>query len=203
LRIINWPAAGLVARLRLYERRFKKRTASAGAPAFDVFRPRSRPPATACSRCKNNVVVHAAPSAPGNERSPGKRPPWQIAEQDVGIICLRGAISNAVNFSLDPRPEEAAPALNPSSSLAERLGLRSARPTDRAEERKVQLSYEGTVARMNTKRDLGRLAPACCAMLQDVNRPCSPPIVAKEAAGIVIEDVRRASRGRLRKADPR
>src|SRR6202008_736171 len=71
----------------------------------------------------------------------------QVAEQ-MSDYLLRGAISNAVNFPSITAEE--APRLKPFIALAEKLGSFAGQLTETGL-KKVQLSYEGAVAQMNTK----------------------------------------------------
>jgi D-3-phosphoglycerate dehydrogenase len=114
----------------------------------------------------------------------------QIAEQ-MSDYLLRGAISNAVNFPSITAEE--APRLKPFVALAEKLGSFAGQLTETGID-KVQLSYEGTVAQMNTKAlTSAAIAGLLRPMLEDVN-VVSAPIVAKER-GIVIEEVTREAEG--------
>src|ERR1700739_1855660 len=104
---------------------------------------------------------------------------------------LRGAISNAVNFPSITAEE--APRLRPFIELAEKLGS-FAGPLTPARTHKVQLSYEGGVAGMNTKAlTSAAIAGLLRPMLQEVN-VVSAPVVAKDR-GIVVEDTRRDAEG--------
>ena len=77
--------------------------------------------------------------------------------------------------------------------LAEKLGSFAGQLTESGMD-KVQLSYEGTVAQMNTKAlTSAAIAGLLRPMLEDVN-VVSAPIVAKER-GIVIEEVTREAEG--------
>ena len=88
---------------------------------------------------------------------------------------------------------EEAPKLRPFIELAEKLGSFAGQLTETGID-KVQLSYEGTVAQMNTKAlTSAAIAGLLRPMLQDVN-VVSAPIVAKER-GIVIEEVTREAEG--------
>jgi D-3-phosphoglycerate dehydrogenase / 2-oxoglutarate reductase len=110
----------------------------------------------------------------------------QIAEQ-MSDYLLRGAISNAVNFPSITAEE--APRLRPFIELAEKLGSFTGQLTESGI-KKVQLSYEGEVAGMNTKAlTSAAVAGLLRPMLQEVN-VVSAPIVAKER-GIVIEEMTR------------
>ena len=114
----------------------------------------------------------------------------QIAEQ-MSDYLLRGAISNAVNFPSITAEE--APRLRPFIALAEKLGSFAGQLTETGIN-KVQLSYEGRVAGMNTKAlTSAAVAGLLRPMLQEVN-VVSAPIVAKER-GIVIEEMTREAAG--------
>ena len=71
----------------------------------------------------------------------------QVAEQ-MSDYLLRGAISNAVNFPSISAEE--APKLKPFVALAEKLGSFAGQLTETGLSR-VQITYEGVVAQMNTK----------------------------------------------------
>src|SRR3981189_992760 len=114
----------------------------------------------------------------------------QIAEQ-MSEYLLRGAISNAVNFPSITAEE--APRLRPFIALAEKLGSFAGQLPETGMD-KVQLTYEGAVAQMNTKAlTSAAVAGLLRPMLQDVN-VVSAPIVAKER-GIVIEEITREAAG--------
>ena len=114
----------------------------------------------------------------------------QVAEQ-MSDYLLRGAISNAVNFPSISAEE--APKLKPFVALAEKLGSFAGQLTETGI-KKVQISYEGVVAAMNTKAlTSAAVAGLLRPMLQDVN-VVSAPIVAKDR-GIVVEEIRRDAEG--------
>ncbi len=114
----------------------------------------------------------------------------QVAEQ-MSDYLLRGAISNAVNFPSISAEE--APKLKPFVALAEKLGSFAGQLTETGI-KKVQISYEGVVAAMNTKAlTSAAVAGLLRPMLQDVN-VVSAPIVAKDR-GIVVEETRRDAEG--------
>ncbi len=114
----------------------------------------------------------------------------QVAEQ-MSDYLLRGAIANAVNFPSISAEE--APKLRPFVALAEKLGSFAGQLTETGISR-VQISYEGTVAQMNTKAlTSAALAGLLRPMLQDVN-VVSAPLVAKDR-GIVVEETRREAEG--------
>src|SRR3977135_1536852 len=104
---------------------------------------------------------------------------------------LRVAISNAVNFPSITAEE--APRLKPFVALAEKLGSFAGQLTETGMD-KVQISYEGTVAQMNTKAlTSSAIAGLLRPMLQDVN-VVSAPSVARER-GIVVEEMTREAAG--------
>jgi D-3-phosphoglycerate dehydrogenase / 2-oxoglutarate reductase len=110
----------------------------------------------------------------------------QVAEQ-MSDYLTRGAISNAVNFPSITAEE--APRLRPFVELAEKLGSFAGQLTESGIKR-VQLSYDGAVACMNTKAlTSAAVAGLLRPMLQEVN-VVSAPIVAKDR-GIVIEEITR------------
>jgi D-3-phosphoglycerate dehydrogenase len=110
----------------------------------------------------------------------------QIAEQ-MSDYLLRGAITNAVNFPSITAEE--APRLKPFVTLAEKLGSFAGQLTETGI-KKVQLSYDGEVARMNTRAlTSAAIAGLLRPMLQDVN-VVSAPGVAKDR-GIVVEETTR------------
>jgi D-3-phosphoglycerate dehydrogenase / 2-oxoglutarate reductase len=114
----------------------------------------------------------------------------QIAEQ-MSDYLLRGAIANAVNFPSISAEE--APKLRPFVALAEKLGSFAGQLTESGITR-VQISYEGGVAQMNTKAlTSAAVAGLLRPMLQDVN-VVSAPIIAKDR-GIIVEETRREAEG--------
>jgi D-3-phosphoglycerate dehydrogenase / 2-oxoglutarate reductase len=114
----------------------------------------------------------------------------QVAEQ-MSDYLLRGAISNAINFPSISAEE--APKLKPFVALAEKLGSFAGQLTEAGIQR-VQITYEGVVAQMNTRAlTSAALAGLLGPMLQNVN-PVSAPILAKER-GIVVDETRREAEG--------
>jgi len=114
----------------------------------------------------------------------------QIAEQMADYL-VRGAITNAVNFPSISAEE--APKLKPFVALAERLGSFAGQLTESGIQR-VQISYEGIVAQMNTRAlSSAAIAGLLRPMLQDIN-VVSAPTVAKDR-GIVVEETRREAEG--------
>ncbi len=114
----------------------------------------------------------------------------QVAEQ-MSDYLLRGAITNAVNFPSISAEE--APKLRPFLELAEKLGSFAGQLTESGIKR-VQISYEGDVAQMNTKAlTSAAVAGLLRPMLEEVN-VVSAPIVAKDR-GIIVEEMRREAEG--------
>jgi D-3-phosphoglycerate dehydrogenase len=114
----------------------------------------------------------------------------QIAEQ-MSDYLLRGAIANAVNFPAISAEE--APKLKPFVALAEKLGSFAGQLTETGLQ-KVQFTYEGVVAQMNTRAlTSAALAGLLRPMLQNVNA-VSAAVTAKER-GIVVEETRREAEG--------
>jgi D-3-phosphoglycerate dehydrogenase len=183
VRVVNCARGGLVDEAALHDALKSGHVAGA---AFDVF---IEEPAT-----KNplfdlpNVVCTPHLGAATSEAQ--ENVALQIAEQ-MSDYLLRGAISNAVNFPSITAEE--APRLRPFIALAEKLGSFAGQLTETGIS-KVQLSYEGAVAQMNTKAlTSAAIAGLLRPMLQDVN-VVSAPVVAKDR-GIVIEEVTRQAAG--------
>ena len=179
VRIINCARGGLVDEAALYEA--LKNGHVAGA-AFDVFvtEPATENPLFGLP----NVVCTPHLGASTSEAQ--ENVALQIAEQ-MSDYLLRGAISNAINFPSISAEE--APKLKPFVALAEKLGSFAGQLTETGIS-KVQLTYEGAVAQMNTKAlTSAALAGLLRPMLGDVN-VVSAPLVAKER-GIVVEEVTR------------
>src|SRR5436305_2370603 len=183
VRIVNCARGGLVDEAALYDA--LKNGHVAGA-AFDVF---VEEPATS-NPLFNLPNVVCTPHLGAATSEAQENVALQIAEQ-MSDYLLRGAISNAVNFPSITAEE--APRLKPFIALAERLGSFAGQLTETGID-KVQLSYEGTVAQMNTKAlTSAAIAGLLRPMPEDVN-VVSAPIVAKER-GIVIEEVTREAEG--------
>src|SRR4051794_594768 len=114
----------------------------------------------------------------------------QVAEQ-ISDYLTTGAITNAINFPSISAEE--APRLKPFVALAEKLGSFAGQLTDSGLT-KVQITYEGAVAQMNTKAlTSAALAGLLRPMLGDVN-VVSAPVIAKER-GMVIEETTREAAG--------
>jgi D-3-phosphoglycerate dehydrogenase / 2-oxoglutarate reductase len=183
VRIINCARGGLVDEAAL---RAALDSGHVAGAAFDVF---VEEPATANALFGHpNVVCTPHLGAATSEAQ--ENVALQIAEQ-MSDYLLRGAISNAVNFPSITAEE--APRLKPFIALAEKLGSFAGQLTETGL-KKVQLSYEGHVAQMNTKAlTSAAVAGLLRPMLQDVN-VVSAPIVAKDR-GIVIEEITREAAG--------
>jgi D-3-phosphoglycerate dehydrogenase / 2-oxoglutarate reductase len=183
VRIVNCARGGLVDEAALYDALKSGHVAGA---AFDVF---VEEPATANPLFSlPNVVCTPHLGAATTEAQ--ENVALQVAEQ-MSDYLLRGAISNAVNFPSITAEE--APRLKPFIALAERLGSFAGQLTETGIS-KLQISYEGAVAQMNTRAlSSAAIAGILRPMLEDVN-VVSAPIVAKER-GIVIEETTRAAEG--------
>jgi D-3-phosphoglycerate dehydrogenase / 2-oxoglutarate reductase len=183
VRVINCARGGLVDELALREALDSGHVAGA---AFDVF---VEEPAT-----KNPLFGHpnvvCTPHLGASTTEAQENVALQVAEQ-MSDYLLSGAIANAVNFPSITAEE--APRLKPFVALAEKLGSFAGQLTETGIN-KVQLAYEGNVARMNTKAlTSAAIAGLLRPMLQDVN-VVSAPILAKER-GVVIEEVTREATG--------
>jgi D-3-phosphoglycerate dehydrogenase len=183
VRIVNCARGGLVDEAALVE---ALRSGQVAGAAFDVF---IEEPATSNSLFSlPNVVCTPHLGAATSEAQ--ENVALQVAEQ-MSDYLLRGAISNAVNFPSISAEE--APKLRPFIALAEKLGSFAGQLTETGLS-KVQISYEGAVAQMNTKAlTSAAVAGLLRPMLQDVN-VVSAPVVAKER-GIVVEETTREMAG--------
>jgi D-3-phosphoglycerate dehydrogenase / 2-oxoglutarate reductase len=183
VRIINCARGGLVDEAAL---RVALDSGQVAGAAFDVF---TEEPAVANPLFGHpNVVCTPHLGAATSEAQ--ENVALQIAEQ-MSDYLLQGAISNAVNFPSITAEE--APKLRPFVELAEKLGSFAGQLTETGIS-KVQLTYEGAVAQMNTRAlTSAAVAGLLRPMLQDVN-VVSAPIIAKDR-GIVVEETTRAAEG--------
>ena len=189
VRIINCARGGLVDEAAL---RAALDSGHVAGAAFDVF---SVEPATENPLFGHPNVV-CTPHLGAATTEAQENVALQVAEQ-MSDYLLRGAISNAVNFPSITAEE--APKLKP-VHRARREARLVRRPAHRDRHHKVQITYEGAVAQMNTKAlTSAAIAGLLRPMLQDVN-VVSAPIVAKER-GIVVEEMTREAAGRLREPD--
>src|SRR5688572_21477790 len=183
VRIVNCARGGLVNETDL---RAALDSGHVAGAAFDVF---TEEPATRNPLFGHPNVV-CTPHLGAATTEAQENVALQIAEQ-MSDYLLRGAISNAVNFpSLSA---EEAPRLRPFIDLADKLGSFAGQLTETGI-KKVQLSYEGHVAEMNTKAlTSAAVAGLLRPMLQEVN-VVSAPMLAKDR-GIVVEEMTRAAAG--------
>src|SRR5580704_9945675 len=140
VRIVNCARGGLVDEAAL---RVALDSGHVAGAAFDVF---VEEPATANPLFGHaNVVCTPHLGAATSEAQ--ENVALQVAEQ-MSDYLLRGAISNAVNFPSITAEE--APRLRPFVTLAEKLGSFAGQLTETGII-KVQIAYDGEVAKMNTR----------------------------------------------------
>jgi D-3-phosphoglycerate dehydrogenase len=183
VRIINCARGGLVDEVALRQALDSGHVAGA---AFDVFV--EEPAKTNPLFGHPNVVC--TPHLGASTTEAQENVALQVAEQ-MSDYLLNGAITNAINFPSISAEE--APKLKPFVALAEKLGSFAGQLTETGLT-KVQLTYEGAVAQMNTKAlTSAALSGLLRPMLGDVN-VVSAPVIAKER-GMVIEETTREAAG--------
>ena len=179
VRVINCARGGLVDEVAL---RAALDSGHVAGAAFDVF---SEEPAIANPLFGHPNVV-CTPHLGAATTEAQENVALQIAEQ-MSDYLLSGAITNAINFPSISAEE--ALRLKPFISLAEKLGSFAGQLTETGLS-KVQLSYEGVVAQMNTKAlTSAALAGLLRPMLGDIN-VVSAPVIAKER-GMIVEETTR------------
>jgi D-3-phosphoglycerate dehydrogenase / 2-oxoglutarate reductase len=179
VRIINCARGGLVDEKAL---RAALDSGHVAGAAFDVF---TEEPTTSNPLFGHPNVV-CTPHLGAATTEAQENVALQIAEQ-MSDYLLRGAIANAVNFPSITAEE--APRLRPFITLAEKLGSFAGQLTETGLS-KVQIAYDGEVAKMNTRAlTSAAIAGLLRPMLEDVN-VVSAPIVAKER-GIAVEETTR------------
>jgi D-3-phosphoglycerate dehydrogenase len=183
VRIINCARGGLVDEAAL---RTALDSGHVAGAAFDVF---TTEPATENPLFGHpNVVCTPHLGAATSEAQ--ENVALQVAEQ-MSDYLLRGAISNAVNFPSITAEE--APKLKPFIALAEKLGSFAGQLTETGIT-KVQISYQGEVAKMKIKAlTSAAMSGLLRPMLGDVN-VVSAAVVAKER-GIIVEEITREAAG--------
>src|ERR1700684_2059115 len=183
VRLITCARGGLIDEAALFDALKSGQVAGA---ALDVFA--SEPVTDSPLFALPNVVCTPHLGASTSEAQ--ENVALQVAEQ-MSDYLIRGAITNAVNFPSISAEE--APKLKPFIALAEKLGSFAGQLTETGILR-VQVSYEGFVAQMNTRAlTSAAVAGLLRPMLQDIN-VVSAPIVAKDR-GIVVEETRRDLEG--------
>jgi D-3-phosphoglycerate dehydrogenase len=179
VRIINCARGGLIDEAAIVEALKSGHVAGA---AFDVF---TEEPATSSPLFALENVV-CTPHLGASTAEAQENVALQVAEQ-MSEYLLRGAITNALNFPSISAEE--APRLKPFIALAEKLGSFTGQLTENPIT-KLQITYEGQVAQMNTKALTSAvLAGMLRPMLGTVN-VVSAPVVARER-GMVVEEITR------------
>ncbi|MCU0790367.1 MAG: phosphoglycerate dehydrogenase [Nitratireductor sp.] len=176
VRIINCARGGLVVEADLAEAIRSGKVAGAGFDVFEV-EPASESPLFGLP----NVVC--TPHLGASTTEAQENVALQVAEQ-MSDYLINGAVTNALN--MPSISAEEAPILMPFIRLAEHLGAFAGQVTETPIE-KVEIIYDGGVARMNTKAlTSAAIAGLIKSQVSDVNM-VSAPIMAKER-GIHISE---------------
>ncbi len=174
--VVNCARGGLVDEGALKDALEEGRLAGA---ALDVY---ETEPATEHPLFGHPKVV-ATPHLGASTREAQENVAIQIAEQMADYLT-RGAVTNALN--MPSVTAEEAPRLKPYIALAERLGAFAGQLSQSAVE-KIEISYEGDVAALNTKPlTSSAVAGVLKPMLSEVNI-VNAPVIAKDR-GISITE---------------
>ncbi|MBT8472916.1 MAG: phosphoglycerate dehydrogenase [Marinicaulis sp.] len=174
--VVNCARGGLVDEAALKQALDDERVAGA---ALDVY---ESEPATDHALFGHPSVV-ATPHLGASTKEAQENVAIQIAEQ-MSDYLMRGAVTNALN-SPSVTAEEA-PRLKPFIALAENLGAFAGQLSEHAIE-KIEVSYEGDVAKLNTKPlTASVIAGVLKPMLAEVNI-VNASVIAKER-GISISE---------------
>ncbi|HSO48071.1 MAG TPA: phosphoglycerate dehydrogenase [Rhizobiaceae bacterium] len=176
VRIINCARGGLVVEADLAAAIKAGKVAGAGFDVFEV-EPATESPLFSLP----NVVC--TPHLGASTTEAQENVALQVAEQMADYL-INGAVTNALN--MPSISAEEAPILMPFIKLAEHLGAFAGQVTETPIE-KVEIIYDGSVARMNTKAlTSAAIAGLIKSQVSDVNM-VSAPIMAKER-GIHISE---------------
>ena len=183
VRIINCARGGLVVEADLAAALKEGKVAGAG---FDVF---ETEPATASPLFGLPNVV-CTPHLGASTSEAQENVALQVAEQ-MSDYLINGAVTNALN--MPSISAEEAPKLTPFIKLAEHLGAFAGQVTE-SPIRKVEITYDGGVAEMNTKAlTSAAIAGLIKSQVSDVNM-VSAPIMAKER-GIHVSETTQGKSG--------
>ena len=176
VRIINCARGGLVVEADLAAAIKAGKVAGAGFDVFEV-EPATESPLFGLP----NVVC--TPHLGASTTEAQENVALQVAEQMADYL-INGAVTNALN--MPSISAEEAPILMPFIKLAEHLGAFAGQVTETPIEQ-VEIIYDGSVARMNTKAlTSAAIAGLIKSQVSDVNM-VSAPIMAKER-GIHISE---------------
>lgn len=174
--VVNCARGGLLDEQALKSALDEGRIAGA---ALDVY---ETEPATEHPLFGHPRVV-ATPHLGASTREAQENVAIQIAEQMADYL-IRGAVSNALN--MPSVTAEEAPRLKPFIALSERLGAFAGQLSESAIT-KIEISYEGDVAALNTKPLTSSVvAGVLKPMLSEVNI-VNAPVIAKERGISIVE----------------